>query len=102
MRKQIRFLRHAAIIEGISFLVLLGVAMPLKYFWGQPLGVRIVGLLHGILFLVFCGALVWVSVGARWPLARASLVFLAALVPFGPWLIDKRLEQYETDSTRPG
>ena len=40
-------LRLVGIAEGISFLILLGIAMPLKYVWGQPLAVRIVGLIHG-------------------------------------------------------
>ena len=47
----VRALRHLAIIEGISTLVLFGIAMPLKYFAGMPLAVRIVGSLHGALFV---------------------------------------------------
>ena len=47
-------LRLASILDGISYLILLGIAMPLKYFAGEPLAVRIVGMAHGVLFLALC------------------------------------------------
>lgn len=97
MSHPIRFLRHAALIEGVSFLVLLGIAMPLKYIWGEPMAVRIVGMIHGILFLGFCAALLNVKLKADWPISRAAPVFAAALIPFGPWLIDRRLVHYEQE-----
>lgn len=94
MKQPIEFLRRIAVIEGVSFLVLLGIAMPLKYVWGQPQAVRVVGMLHGVLFVAFCAALLYVTVVARWPMARAALVFLASVVPFGPWLVDRRMGEY--------
>jgi integral membrane protein len=97
MRNSIQFLRKTALTEGVSFLVLLGIAMPLKYIWGQPMAVRVVGMLHGILFVVFCAALFYVAVAAKWPLARTALVFAAALVPFGPFLVDKRMAEYDRE-----
>jgi integral membrane protein len=90
-------LRTIAIIEGISFLVLLFIAMPLKYFWGQPQAVRIIGMAHGVLFLIFCAALIRVTVIAKWPLGRSALLFLASIIPFGPWLIDRRIKTYEAE-----
>ena len=89
------FLRRAAIIEGISFLVLLGVAMPLKYFANMPAAVTIAGWTHGILFIVFCAALLRTRLTARWPLARCAAVFVAGLVPFGPFLLDRRIARWE-------
>ncbi|MEI9943868.1 MAG: DUF3817 domain-containing protein [Chitinophagaceae bacterium] len=53
MKKTFHWFRKIAIAEGISFLVLLAIAMPLKYFAGFPLAVTIVGALHGILFVAF-------------------------------------------------
>jgi integral membrane protein len=90
-------LRTIAIIEGISYLILLFIAVPLKHLWGQPQAVRIVGMAHGILFLFFCAALLGVTMIAKWPLSRTALLFLASIIPFGPWLIDRRMKTYETE-----
>ncbi len=84
-------LRIIAIVEGVSFLVLLGIAMPLKYGWGWDHAVRWTGWAHGLLFMLFCLALVIAMQAARWPLWKAGIVFIAALIPFGPFLIDRRL-----------
>jgi integral membrane protein len=93
----IAFLRLAALVEGVSFLVLLGVAMPLKYFAGLPAAVKVVGWVHGLLFVVLCVALANATAVARWPLGRAALVFVAALLPFGPFVVDRRMRQYELE-----
>jgi integral membrane protein len=90
----IPLLRSLALVEGTSFLVLLGVAMPLKYLAGQPMAVSIVGWIHGVLFLAFSLALLRVFLVARWTLARSALVFVAALIPFGPFLLDRKMLAY--------
>ena len=59
-------LRKISLAEGISYLLLLGIAMPLKYWAGLPLAVKIVGSIHGALFVVFCAALLRALVAARW------------------------------------
>jgi integral membrane protein len=85
-------LRLAGLLEGISFLVLLGVAMPLKYFAGQPEAVRIVGLTHGGLFLAYVAAIVQAQCDdKKWPWRRSALVLLAALLPFGPFVVDRKV-----------
>lgn len=89
----IHHLRRIGMIEGISFLLLLGVAMPLKYLAGLPLAVKVVGWAHGLLFMVFLLALWRARQSARWPLRSVVIVFLAALLPFGPFLIDGRLRR---------
>lgn len=86
-------LRAVAFLEGCSFLVLLGVAMPLKYFADLPIAVRIVGSLHGGLFVLFCVALALASMAARWPLRRVGIVFASSIVPFGTFAIDSRLKR---------
>jgi integral membrane protein len=93
-RNPIPLLRRLAIIEGLSFLALLLIAMPLKYFAGVPMAVKVVGWIHGVLFVALCVALAWTMIAARWPMARGALVFVAALVPFGPFLIDRRMKHY--------
>ena len=96
----IPFLRQIAFAEGVSFLVLLGIAMPLKYIAGVPLAVKIVGWLHGVLFVVFCCALLRTLLVARWSLVRCAAIFVAALLPFGPFIADRRMAQWEEDFRR--
>src|SRR5688500_17863994 len=82
-RTPIGRLRVVAFVEGCSFLLLLGVAMPLKYLAGLPLAVRFVGSIHGALFVLFCAALVHAVVAARWSMLCGCLVFASSLTPFG-------------------
>ena len=90
-------LRILALVEGFSFLILLFVAMPLKYFAGMPGAVKAAGWVHGLLFIFFCMALVHTAVGASWPARRVGLVFLAALLPLGPFVVDRRMRQYRDE-----
>lgn len=100
MKNPVALLRGLSLAEGVSFLVLLGIAMPLKYWAGLPLAVRLAGSVHGALFLVFCGALLWAALAARWPLARAALVFVVALVPGAPFWLDRRLRAWAADHAK--
>ena len=97
MKNPIPFLRRIALIEAISFLVLLGIAMPLKYLAGQPLAVKVFGWAHGVLFIIFAFALLRTMMVARWSIGRAAAVFIAALLPFGPFIIDRRMRDYEAE-----
>jgi integral membrane protein len=94
-RSSIHTLRIFALTEGVSFLVLLGVAMPLKYVWGIPAAVQVVGWIHGLLFVAFCFALAFAFFQHRWPFWRGAVIFIAALVPFGPFVIDRRMRALE-------
>jgi integral membrane protein len=87
-------LRWIGKIEGVSFLVLLGIAMPLKYLAGLPLAVKVVGWAHGVLFIAFLAALWSARRNAKLPLSLSALVFIASLLPFGPFLIDGRLARH--------
>ena len=89
----IRQLRIVGIVEGISFLLLLGVAMPLKYFAGLPKAVSVVGMVHGVLFVLYVFAVAHAWITARWPVRRALALLLASLVPFGTFLTDPRLKR---------
>ena len=86
-------LRLVGLLEGFSFLILLGIAMPLKYIWGQPLAVRVVGMIHGVLFIWFSGVLLNAKDAAGWDLMKAGGVLIAALIPFGPFVIDGSLKR---------
>lgn len=97
MKNPVTFLRHTGLVEGLSFLLLVFLAMPLKYIWGQPAAVRIIGMAHGVLFILLLAALARVMLARRWPLGRAALVFAASLLPLGPFLIDRRMKLWENE-----
>jgi len=85
-------LRAVGMIEAVSFLLLLGVAMPLKYFAGMPAAVKIAGWIHGLLFIIFGLCLLVAHGERRWSMRWSALVLVAALLPFGPFVIDRRLK----------
>ena len=91
----LRRMRLIGALEGVSFLVLLGIAMPLKYLADMPLAVRIVGSVHGALFFLLCLALANLVWERLWSVKQAAVVFVAALLPFGPFLVGGRLRQAE-------
>ena len=82
-------------IEAVSFLLLMGVAMPLKYAAGQPLAVKYCGWAHGLLFIALCLTIFQAWAGGALSFRRSLVTFLAALLPFGPFLIDGRLADDE-------
>ena len=95
MNKKLSWLRKAGIAEGISFLVLLCIAMPLKYIFHQPMAVKIFGWIHGILFVAFL-FLAWEyktdrNKSFKW----LALAFLAAIIPTGTFFFDKKLKEEE-------
>ncbi len=88
MKTAITRFRIVAIAEGISFLLLLGIAMPLKYFAGMPLAVKITGWIHGLLFILYVLALLEAGIAHRWFLGKMAALFIASLLPFGPFVAD--------------
>jgi integral membrane protein len=96
-------LRVIGFLEGLSFVLLLGIAMPLKYMAGQPEAVRVIGMAHGILFLLYLWAGIRASVEYKWSWKTTVLLIVAALVPFGPFIFDAKLLRAEfqrAESTR--
>lgn len=92
----IRTLRIVGFIEGISYLLLLGVAMPLKYLADMPSAVRVVGMAHGVLFIAYVAALVWTASVRKWPIMRSIEGFVASLYPFGTFIFDRKLRREES------
>ena len=92
---QIRIFRMTALAEGCSFLILLCVAMPMKYFMGMPEVVRVVGSIHGGLFLLYVGLLAVLHVRQRWSVMFSLYAFVASIIPFGTFILDKQLREKE-------
>ncbi|WP_375418237.1 DUF3817 domain-containing protein [uncultured Hymenobacter sp.] len=84
-------LRLVGFLEGVSFLVLLLIAMPLKYLAGQPAAVRMVGMAHGLLFVLYVFLLIQNTIEHGWSWRKAALGFVASLVPLGTFWADRRL-----------
>jgi integral membrane protein len=83
-------LRIVAFSEGVSFLILLGIAMPLKYIADLPQAVRVVGMAHGVLFILYIVLLLQVAVERSWTFKISMLAFLASLIPFGTFYADAK------------
>ena len=92
---QIRIFRMIALAEGCSFLTLLCIAMPMKYFMGMPEVVRVVGAIHGGLFLLYVGLLAVLHVRQRWSVMFSLYAFVASIIPFGTFILDKQLREKE-------
>jgi integral membrane protein len=92
---QIRMFRMIALSEGISFLTLLFVAMPMKYFMGMPEVVRVVGSIHGGLFVLYVGLLAVIHFRQRWSVMFSLYAFVASIIPFGTFVLDKQLQAKE-------
>jgi integral membrane protein len=93
--KLLQFLRILGAVEGISFLVILFVTMPLKYIWEMPEPNKIVGMAHGILFIAYCLLVVIVGYRFKWKLLTIFWALLASIIPFGTFVADKKIFKEE-------
>ena len=85
--------RLTGMVEGLSYLILVFIAMPLKYIWGDPSMVTAVGRIHGLLWVVFCFALVDAKSNKGWTIKQAMVPFIASMLPFGPFVVDRKLKE---------
>lgn len=95
--RSIRILRIIGILEGVSFLVLLGIAMPLKYVFNFPDAVKIVGWGHGVLFMAYIPAVFIARKAMNWNFTWTMLALGASLVPLGTFVLDRYLLQREKE-----
>lgn len=98
LKSTITRLRVISLIEALSYLILLFIAMPLKYIAGEPSAVRVVGMAHGLLFCLFCLALLQAWLDQNWKLKIPTLIFLASLIPFAPIAVEIWLKKQEAKS----
>ncbi|MBF8963142.1 DUF3817 domain-containing protein [Pontibacter sp. FD36] len=95
MRTPISRLRTIGIYEGISYLLLLGIAMPLKYMAGMPEMVKYTGWAHGVLFVLYMVSVLEVTLTHNWSIKKVAAAVIASLLPFGPFILDKKLLKEE-------
>ncbi len=82
--------RYISVLEGVSLLVLLGIAMPLKYMLGLPMMVKIVGMFHGILFVAYVLFALFFTKRAKWTFLELTLIVLLSVIPFGTFYADAK------------
>jgi len=87
--------RLIGLIEGLSYLTLLFIAMPMKYMMGEPIYVKIVGMTHGILFIIFVMAQASLSAKYKLNWKDNTIYFIASLIPFGTFFTDSKLKKLE-------
>lgn len=85
-----KIFRPVTLLEGISLILLFFFAMPLKYLYDTPEYVKVIGWIHGILFIAFMMLLAIARIWFKWSLRKTGLFFIAALIPFMAFYVDKK------------
>lgn len=91
LRTAIGRLRIVGFFEGVSFLVLLFIAMPLKYIYNLPDTNMVVGMTHGVLTVFYVFALIQVTIDLNWNFRKIMFALVASVIPFGTFYADAKL-----------
>jgi integral membrane protein len=91
----LKLLRYVSLAEGVSFLVLLYAAIYQKRILGDEDAIAVPGMIHGVLFVLFCFLLLHVWLERGWPLGKVAVAFLCSLLPFAPFYLERKLKQEE-------
>jgi integral membrane protein len=92
---QLGRLRLLAFVEGVSFLILLFVTMPLKYAFDMPGPNKVFGMVHGLLFVLYVLAVIQMKIERDWTIKKTLLALLASVIPFGTFWADIKLFREE-------
>ncbi len=84
--------RIISAIEGLSYLLLVFIAMPIKYIGENPYPVKILGMIHGVLFIIFMISLFEVKIKEKWNTGLMFQLFVLSLIPFGALLIERKVK----------
>ncbi|MCW5911089.1 MAG: DUF3817 domain-containing protein [Cyclobacteriaceae bacterium] len=95
--KELKIFRKVALAEGISFLLLLLIAMPLKYYFGFPVAVKVVGWAHGILFIAYILFTFSITGTMKWNWFSTLVALAASVIPGGTFWLDKSLKKRELE-----
>lgn len=90
MDNSIKAFRLISSLEALSFLVLLGIAMPLKYIWDMPEMVQMVGMAHGVLFVLYVFGAIYMYNKLNWTVRILLIVILCSVLPFGPFYAERK------------
>ncbi|MBN2824270.1 MAG: DUF3817 domain-containing protein [Campylobacterales bacterium] len=95
-RTPIEHFRLIGLIEGSSYLLLLFVAMPIKYILHDPSYVKVIGMIHGILFMLFVVIQIHTALRCKFSFKENFIYFMASLIPFGTFFTDGRLKKFQS------
>ena len=90
MFSTINIFRIIALLEGISYILLLGIATPVKYFLEEPKFVKLLGMPHGLLFIAYIAFAFLLRKEFAWNNKEFGIILLASIIPFGTFYIDKK------------
>lgn len=91
-------LRIIGFIEGISFLLILFVTMPLKYFYSMGEPNKVIGMVHGLLFVLYIYAVMQASFDKKWSFKKSFIAIIASIIPFGTFWADKKYFREEVEN----
>lgn len=86
----VKWMRFIAILEGLSYLFILLVSMPLKYIWEMPMPNYIGGMLHGVLFMVYIAMIIPVARVLSWDFKTKFIAALVSIIPFGTFWFERK------------
>ena len=90
MNLSIKSFKIISVLEALSFLILLGIAMPLKYMAGIPEPVSLFGMAHGVLFIMYIIGAFFMKEKLNWSIQTLIIVILCSVLPFGPFYADRK------------
>lgn len=85
-----KFFRLITFLEGLSYILLLFIAVPLKYGGGDDSLVKLLGMPHGILFMLYLALAYYLKDSYEWKWWETAIIFLASIVPFGTFYVDRK------------
>ena len=90
MPKLLPVFRITALIEGVSYILLLFIATPIKYLYEDPQYVKMLGMPHGILFMAYVVIAILISSNMKWSSRTLWIILVASVIPFGTFYVDKK------------
>jgi integral membrane protein len=85
-----KIFRIISFLEGVSYLLLLFIASPIKYFQGDASYVKMLGMPHGILFMLYIVLAILIKKEMKWNIKTLGIVMVASILPFGTFYVDKK------------
>lgn len=90
LNQQVKVFKWVSILEGVSFLLLLGIAMPLKYIWELPQMVQVIGMFHGIFFIAYILGAMYLFKRLSWNIKTLLIVCVSSILPMGPFYVERK------------
>lgn len=90
MYSMLNIFRLIALLEGLSYILLLGIATPLKYFSNDPYYVKLLGMPHGLLFIAYVSLAIMIKNDFKWKTKEFGIILIASILPFGTFYIDRK------------